>query len=239
MRTGVLVEEVLAALGGAVSGRAGRVLDLGGGTGGLAVQLAEAGHAVTVVDPSPDSLAALGRRAAEAGVGDRITGLQGDAGELGRLVPAGGFDLALCHTVLEYVDDPVAALRTAAATLAAGGLVSVLVANRVAAVLARVGAGRLAEADRLLRARDGAATGGDPLSRRFTPETLREALTGSGLRVRTLHGVRVFADVVPAAVIDDAAAAEQLLALEATAARDPSYLAVATQLHAVCEQAGP
>ena len=42
-----------------------RVLDLGGGTGGLAVALAEQGHTVTVVDPSPDALASLSRRVAE------------------------------------------------------------------------------------------------------------------------------------------------------------------------------
>ncbi|MCG5437905.1 class I SAM-dependent methyltransferase, partial [Micromonospora foliorum] len=44
------------------------VLDVGGGTGGFAVPLARAGHRVTVVDASPDALAALTRRAAEAGV---------------------------------------------------------------------------------------------------------------------------------------------------------------------------
>ena len=44
------------------------VLDVGGGTGGLAVPLAALGHRVTVVDPSPDALAALARRASESGV---------------------------------------------------------------------------------------------------------------------------------------------------------------------------
>src|SRR3712207_9342621 len=39
------------------------VVDLGGGTGGFAVPLAGLGHRVTVVDPSPDALAALQRRA--------------------------------------------------------------------------------------------------------------------------------------------------------------------------------
>ncbi|MEO9151806.1 MAG: methyltransferase domain-containing protein, partial [Lapillicoccus sp.] len=34
-------------------GRPLQVLDLGGGTGGLAVPLAELGHSITVVDPSP------------------------------------------------------------------------------------------------------------------------------------------------------------------------------------------
>ena len=50
------------------AGAQARIVDVGGGTGGLAVQLAELGHRVTVVDPSPDALAALERRAREAGV---------------------------------------------------------------------------------------------------------------------------------------------------------------------------
>ena len=53
-------------------GRPLRVLDLGGGTGGIAVPLAAAGHDVTVVDPSPDALASLARRAAETGTSERI-----------------------------------------------------------------------------------------------------------------------------------------------------------------------
>ena len=57
------------------------ILDAGGGTGGFAVPLAELGHRVTVVDPSPDSLAALERRAAEAGI-HTIRGVQGDAAGL-------------------------------------------------------------------------------------------------------------------------------------------------------------
>ena len=62
-------------------------LDLGGGTGGLAVPLAELGHHVTVVDPSPDALAALARRAGEAGVADRVTAVQGDADTCSRCTP--------------------------------------------------------------------------------------------------------------------------------------------------------
>ena len=41
-------------------GRAVQVVDIGGGTGGFAVPVAELGHRVTVVDPSPDALAASG-----------------------------------------------------------------------------------------------------------------------------------------------------------------------------------
>ena len=57
------------------TGRACDVLDIGGGTGGFAVRVAELGHRVTVVDPSPDALAALDRRAREGGV--EVTGRPG------------------------------------------------------------------------------------------------------------------------------------------------------------------
>ncbi|MGL5860198.1 MAG: methyltransferase domain-containing protein, partial [Phycicoccus sp.] len=71
-------------------GRVLRVLDLGGGTGGTAVPLAAAGHDVTVVDPSPDALAALRRRAGESGVTSRVRALQGDTDTVGRLRSPGG-----------------------------------------------------------------------------------------------------------------------------------------------------
>ncbi|HEX8627928.1 MAG TPA: methyltransferase domain-containing protein, partial [Catenuloplanes sp.] len=80
------------------AGRSLTVLDVGGGTGGFAVPLAEAGHRVTVVDASPDALAALDRRAAEAGVGDRVRAVQGDGDALAGLVEAGSADLVLCHS---------------------------------------------------------------------------------------------------------------------------------------------
>jgi ubiquinone/menaquinone biosynthesis C-methylase UbiE len=88
------------------AGRPLRVVDVGGGTGGFAAPLAEAGHHVTVVDPSPDALASAARRAADAGLSGRITAVQGDADGLGDLVEPGSVDLVLCHAVLEVVDDP-------------------------------------------------------------------------------------------------------------------------------------
>lgn len=58
------------------------IVDLGGGTGGFAVPLAVEGHRVTVVDPSPDALASLERRASDEGVSKLVRGVQGDAAEL-------------------------------------------------------------------------------------------------------------------------------------------------------------
>ena len=96
------------------------VVDLGGGTGGMAMSLGAAGYQVRVVDPSPDALAALERRTAEQGLERAVTGVQGDAGDLLDLVASGSADLVVCHKVLEVVEDPADALRTIAAVLRPG-----------------------------------------------------------------------------------------------------------------------
>ena len=124
------------------------VIDAGGGTGGFAVPLAALGHSVTVVDPSPDSLAAAQRRAAEMDV--RISAIQGEAAGLDSVVGEAAADLVICHSVLEYVDSPADALAAVARVLRPGGTVSVLAASVAAAILHRAVAGRLADARALL-----------------------------------------------------------------------------------------
>jgi S-adenosylmethionine-dependent methyltransferase len=205
------------------------VVDVGGGTGGFAVPLAEAGHRVTVVDASPDALAALTRRAAEAGVADRIAAVQGDGDRLADLVPQGQADLVLCHSLLEVVDDPAEVVAALAATLRPGGALSLVVANRAAAVLSRAMGGNLEAAAALLRDREGRTGPGDNLRRRFDAAGAAALLTAAGLTVEKVHGVRVVADLVPGAVADGDP--DALLAFEMLAAELPPYRDIATQLH--------
>ncbi|MFD1832009.1 MULTISPECIES: class I SAM-dependent methyltransferase [Streptomyces] len=209
------------------------VLDTGGGTGNFAVPVARLGHRVTVVDPSPDALFALERRAAEEDVADRVRGVQGDAHGLFDVAERGGYDVVLCHGVLEYVDDPAEGLRNAAAALRPrGGTLSVLVAGLGGAVLARALAGHFTEAQRALTDPDGRWGGGDPMPRRFTAEQLTELVAGSGLEVGAVHGVRVFADLVPGALVDtEPGAPEALARLEEAVAELPAFRSVAAQLH--------
>lgn len=217
---------VWAVLRGELDRQAGRtleVVDVGGGTGGFAVPLAEAGHRVTVVDASPDALAALTRRAAEAGVPDRITAVQGDGDRLAGLVAPGSADLVLCHSLLEVVDDPAQVVAALAATLRPGGAASILVANLAAAVLARAAAGNLAAATALLTK---ATSHG---RRRYDLASASALLSAAGLVVEQTHGVRVIADLVPGAVADSDP--EGLLAFELAAAAQPPYRDIATQLH--------
>jgi S-adenosylmethionine-dependent methyltransferase len=230
-RTAVVWEALERALDqpGAFYEQGARIVDVGGGTGGFAVRLAELGHRVTVVDPSPDALAALGRRAREVGV--EVTGLQGDLSDLADLVDEGA-DVVLCHGVLEVVDDPAAALATIREVLRPGGTLSLLVAQRHAAVIARAMAGHFPQALALLE--DGAETG--RTGHRFTADEATTLLAGAGFEVASTHGVRVFADYVtsrvPGSLLDlEPGAAASLVELERAVSERPEYLPLATQLH--------
>ena len=205
------------------------VVDVGGGTGGFAVPLAESGHTVTVVDPSPDALAALLRRAAEAGVADRVHGLQGDADSLASLVSPGEADLVLCHAVLEVADDPDSVAGALSRVLRPGGAASVLVANRSAAVLGRAIAGQFRLAEQMLTPGADRIVGRGSLLRRFDVEGATGLLSRAGLSVEQVHGVRVVADLVPGMLAD--ADPEGLAGFELAASTLMPYRDLATQLH--------
>jgi SAM-dependent methyltransferase len=213
----------------ASAGRPLTVVDVGGGTGGFAVPIARAGHQVTVVDASPDALAALTRRAAEAGVAERIRGVQGDGDALADLVPPDSADLVLCHSLLEVVDDPGTVVKAVATALRPDGAASVLVANRAAAVLARAIGGHLETASALLRDPDGSAGPRDTLRRRYDAASAAALLTAAGLAVEQIHGVRVVADLLPGAVLDGQH--DALIAFELAACTVSPYRDVATQVH--------
>jgi 2-polyprenyl-6-hydroxyphenyl methylase/3-demethylubiquinone-9 3-methyltransferase len=93
------------------------VLDAGCGPGALACVAAQRAR-VTAVDASPAMLAISRRRAAAAGVElDTLLGSIGDAD----LLAGRRFDVILCSSVLEYMDDLDAALDWLILRLAPGG----------------------------------------------------------------------------------------------------------------------
>ncbi len=210
------------------------VLDIGGGTGGSAVRIAERGHRVSVIDPSPDALASLDRRAREQGV--EVSGRQGDLADLLDVVATDTVDLVLCHGVLEVVDDPAAAVATLRQVLRPGGHLSLLLAQHHAAVVARAMAGHFAQATALLAdAGGGAGPSGGPRSRtgrRFTRDEAGALLLDAGFEIVSVHGIRVFADLVPGSLLDlEPGATGALVELERAVASRPEYLPLATQVH--------
>lgn len=227
-RTSVVWDAVRPAIEGAQD-----VLDIGGGTGGFAVRVAELGARVTVVDPSPDALAALARRARELGV--EVTGQQGDLSTLLEVVAPDSVDVVLCHGVLEVVDDPARALATIREVLRPGGVLSLLVSQRHAAVVARAMAGHFGQALAMLDAApvDQAGAPRDARSsHRFTAAEATDLVTSSGFEVSAVHAVRVFADLVPGSLLDlEPGATAALVDLERAVSGRPEYFPLAAQLH--------
>ena len=220
-RTAVVWDALLPVLGDEPAD----VLDIGGGTGGFAVRVAELGHRVSVVDPSPDALASLARRARERDV--EVAGQQGDLSTLLDITGRDSADVVLCHGVLEVVEDPAAALATIREVLRPGGTLSLLVAQRHAAVVARAMAGHFQQA--LAGHRAGAH---GRAGRRFSDDEAGALLEGAGFEVVSVHGVRVFADLVPGSLLDlEPGATAALVELEHAVSERPEYLPLAMQLH--------
>lgn len=234
------VGEALAELAERVPGAV--VVDVGGGSGTRAVPLAQLGCTVLVVDSSIDALAILRRRAADAGVADRITAVQADAVAMSAAVPRGQADLVLCHHLLETVDDPAAAVAGIAAALKPGGIASVLAAGRFAAVLSQAVAGRFGDAAAILADPDGRFGAGDPLRRRFDVDGLESLLATGGLVVESTTGIGVVSGLVPGGIrpggnepvrLAGQVAEPRLAGLEAELATHRQLREIATDLHVV------
>ncbi len=221
-------------------GRPLEVLDLGGGTGGVAVMLAERGHRVTVVDPSPDALAALARRVREAGLSDRVTGVQGDETTLEAVLGGRPVDLVCCHGTLEFVDDPAATLRALGAVLAPGGALSLLVTGRLAVVFAKAVAGQFGQARAVLVDPDGRWGATDPLPRRFDLDQLEALLVEAGFTIERARGTNILEHLVPASLIEsdaDRAALAELDELLVSAPGREFLRTLGSGLHVVARRA--
>ena len=215
-------------------------LDLGGGTGAIAVRLARLGLHVTLLDASEPMLNFAKRAAREAGVTERIALKHGDAAQLANLFPSESFDVILCHNILEYVEDPCAVLRSATRALRdPSSIISVLVRNQAGEVLkAAIKDGDLAASEHNLTAVWGCESLYGGRVRLFTAESLQAMLLESSLAVTVERGVRVISDYLPPQV-PRTAEYERIFELERKLGRRPEFAAVARYSHFIAHRAGP
>jgi S-adenosylmethionine-dependent methyltransferase len=215
-------------------------LDLGCGTGAIAVRLARLGLHVTLLDASLAMLDFAKRAAREAGVTERMSLEHGDATQLSTLFHAGSFDVVLCHNILEYVDDPCAVLHSAARALRdPSGMISVLVRNQAAEVFkAAIQEGDLAASELSLTARWGHESLYGGRVRLFTAECLQAMLLESSLAVTVQRGVRVVSDYLPPG-ISRSEEYERIFELERKLGSRPQLAAVARYTHCLAHRADP
>jgi SAM-dependent methyltransferase len=223
---------LVSALGPSPSGAT--VLDCGGGTGRFAVPLAATGATVTVLDVSVDALATLRRRASEAGVAERVRAVQADVETVADVFAGEQFDLVLAHGVLDTVDDLAGAFAGIVGAVRPGGLLSVLVDNPVAGVLARALVGDLAGAQREIDALD--ETGG--ASARVSPDTVLRLCAEHDLPVEQQHGLGIFRDLVPGHALDQPGARAALAQLEASCAQRSPFAQIAARVHILARRRG-
>jgi S-adenosylmethionine-dependent methyltransferase len=215
-------------------------LDLGGGTGAMAVRLARLGLHVALLDASVPMLDFAQHAAQEAGVTERIVLKHGDAAQLADLFHAEAFDVILCHNILEYVDDPCSVLRSAAQTLRdQSSIISVLVRNQMGEVFkAALRDGDLATAERNLTAEWADESLYGARVRLFAAERLQAMLTAASLTMIAKRGVRVMSDYLPAAVSRNDAY-ERIFNLERKLGRRAEFAAMARYTHLLAHRAGP
>lgn len=205
-----------------------RALDLGGGTGAIAVRLARLGLHVVLLDVSLPMLDFAQRAAREAGVTELIALKHGDAAQLADLFEAGSFDLILCHNILEYVDDPRGVLRSAGRMLRnSSARISVLVRNQAGDVLkAAIKDGDLAASEQNLNADCGHESLYGGMVRLFTAESFNAMLGAASLAVAAERGVRVISDYLPQRISRNDEY-ERILKLERKLGMRPEFAAVA------------
>jgi S-adenosylmethionine-dependent methyltransferase len=203
-------------------------LDLGAGTGAMAVRLARQGSHVTLLDPSQAMLDIARRAAEETGVMDRVSFVKGDAAHLTSLFPAASFDVVLCHNVLEFVDDPTLVLRDAGRLLRdASAILSIIVRNQAGEVFkSAIQAGDLVAAETNLTSEWGSESLYGGRVRLFTSRGLRAMLSMESLALIAERGVRVLADYLPPDISRNSDY-EQILKLERKLGCRPEYVAVA------------
>jgi S-adenosylmethionine-dependent methyltransferase len=169
-----------------------RILDVGCGTGGVGLRLAQQGYQVDLLDFSPEMLAIAAQKARQQQL-DHLLTFYPHAIETWQ--PSIHYDGVLCHTLLEYVVDVPSTLKRLVGWLKPNGLLSVVFVNAYAEPLTlALGKQQLHKAIQAIHQESGSADLFGVPRRLFTSQEIRAMLAAFPLQVLTEYGVRIIAD---------------------------------------------
>ncbi|HEY7885316.1 MAG TPA: methyltransferase domain-containing protein [Cellvibrionaceae bacterium] len=201
-----------------------RILDAGGGQGHFSLPFAQAGHSLVLNDLSANMLEAARTRAQTLGDNLPVDFIHGP---VQALEGQAGYDLVLCHALLEWVTEPWQVLQGLLDKLAPGGYLSLIFYNQHALVyknLLRTNYKKIHKAD--YAAFRGSLTPINPL----LPEEVLQQLAQQKVQLICHSGIRVFYDYI----LDPVARKrepESVLALELEYSRQEPFRSLGRYVH--------
>jgi len=210
-----------------------RVLDVGGGLGYFAIKLAALGHTVVFNDLSGVMTAKAQQTAKAVGVYDNITWHTGPYQELNQALPAGhGFDLILCHALLEWLAQPAELIPALRALLLPRGYLSFCFYNPQGMVYRNLIRGNFdwVNQSQHYRANQRSLTPNNAIA---IPQ-VEAWLSASNFTILSEAGIRVFTDYV----VDKRGGhqcEDQVLAMELVYSNQAPYMRLGRYIHILAQ----
>jgi SAM-dependent methyltransferase len=214
------------------------IVDVGGGAGHQSFPLAMAGYDVTLLDSSPSMLdkarERLERLPVEARA--RVSFVEADGERAIDALQGRIFDVALCHGVLGYLDDPEPMLDQLCRCVGPGGIVSVMTGNAKASAVRPALERRWDDALASFDARTEIGVLGVQ-GRADTVEEISGLMTARGVDPVQWYGVWLFVDWLEFSGADldptDAGQVAATCAVELEASRRDPYRGISRVFHLI------
>lgn len=211
-----------------------QILDAGCGHAHVSLSLAQQGHHLTLCDISARLLQHARAAFTEAGLSGNAQFHHSDIQGLAQRVskPAAGYDLVLCHAVMEWVADPQVLLAQLVQLTRPGGWLSLMFFNRHSTVLRKLIRGYLDEALRGQFA--GKGQGLTPLNP-LEPGQVYQWIDAQPVTVACCSGIRVFHDYMHKD-IRDRRREEDILELEKRYSQIEPYRSLGRYVHVLMQR---